>query len=60
VPTVIFDGDHDEAIEPAHTAEMAALIPTAELVIMKDASHFAMWQQPEAFNATVLAFLKGK
>jgi pimeloyl-ACP methyl ester carboxylesterase len=60
VPTVIFDGDHDEAIEPAHTAEMAALIPTAELVIMKDASHFAMRQQPEAFNATVLAFLKGK
>ena len=29
VPTVIFDGDHDEAIEPAHTAEMAALIPGA-------------------------------
>ena len=27
VPTVIFDGDHDEAIEPAHTAEMAELIP---------------------------------
>jgi pimeloyl-ACP methyl ester carboxylesterase len=29
-------------------------------VIMKDASHFAMWQQPEAFNATVLEFLAGK
>jgi pimeloyl-ACP methyl ester carboxylesterase len=43
VPTVIFVGDHDEAIEPAHTAEMAELIPGAELVIMKDASHFAMW-----------------
>jgi pimeloyl-ACP methyl ester carboxylesterase len=27
VPTVIFDGDHDEAIEPAHTEEMAKLIP---------------------------------
>jgi pimeloyl-ACP methyl ester carboxylesterase len=60
VPTVIFDGDHDEAIEPAHTAEMAELIPGAELVIMKDASHFAMWQQPEAFTATVLDFLAGK
>jgi pimeloyl-ACP methyl ester carboxylesterase len=42
VPTVIFDGAHDEAIEPAHTAEMAELIPGAKLVIMKDASHFAM------------------
>jgi pimeloyl-ACP methyl ester carboxylesterase len=60
VPTVIFDGDHDEAIEPAHTAEMAALIPGAKLVIMKDASHFAMWQKPEEFNATVLEFLAGK
>jgi pimeloyl-ACP methyl ester carboxylesterase len=60
VPTVIFDGDHDEAIEPAHTAEMAELIPGAELVIMKDASHFAMWQRPEAFNAAVLDFLAGK
>jgi pimeloyl-ACP methyl ester carboxylesterase len=60
VPTVIFDGDHDEAIEPAHTAEMAELIPGAELVIMKDASHFAMWQKPDEFNATVLEFLAGK
>ena len=60
VPTVIFDGEHDEAIEPAHTAEMAQLIPGARLVIMKDASHFAMWQQPEQFNATVLDFLAGK
>jgi pimeloyl-ACP methyl ester carboxylesterase len=60
VPTVIFDGAHDEAIEPAHTAEMAELIPGAELIIMKDASHFAMWQQPDAFNTTVLEFLAGK
>ena len=30
VPTVIVDGDHDEAIEPAHTAEMAKLIPGRE------------------------------
>jgi pimeloyl-ACP methyl ester carboxylesterase len=60
VPTVIFDGDHDEGIEPAHTAEMAKLIPGAKLVIMKDASHFAMWQKPDEFNATVLEFLAGK
>jgi pimeloyl-ACP methyl ester carboxylesterase len=60
VPTVIFVGDHDEAIEPAHTAEMAKLIPGAKLVIMKDASHFAMWQKPDEFNATVLEFLAGK
>jgi pimeloyl-ACP methyl ester carboxylesterase len=60
VPTVIFVGDHDEGIEPAHAAEMAKLIPGAKLVIMKDASHFAMWQKPDEFNATVLEFLAGK
>jgi pimeloyl-ACP methyl ester carboxylesterase len=60
VPTVIFDGDHDEAIKPEHTAEMAELIPGAKLVIMKDASHFAMWQKPKEFNATVLEFLAGR
>jgi pimeloyl-ACP methyl ester carboxylesterase len=38
---------------------MAQLIPGAKLVIMKDASHFAMWQHPEEFNATVLDFLAG-
>jgi pimeloyl-ACP methyl ester carboxylesterase len=57
VPTTIFDGDHDEAIEPAHTEEMAKLIPGAQLVIMADASHFAMWQHPEAFRAVVEEFL---
>jgi pimeloyl-ACP methyl ester carboxylesterase len=60
VPTVIFDGDHDEGIKPAHTEEMADLIPGAKLVIMKDASHFALWQKPDEFNATVLEFLAGK
>jgi pimeloyl-ACP methyl ester carboxylesterase len=60
VRTVIFSGEHDEAIKLEHTEAMAALIPDARLEIMKDASHFAMWQQPEAFNASVRTFLAGK
>jgi pimeloyl-ACP methyl ester carboxylesterase len=60
VRTVIFSGDHDEAIKLEHTEEMAELIPNARLEIMKDASHFAMWQQPGAFNASVQNFLAGK
>jgi pimeloyl-ACP methyl ester carboxylesterase len=59
VPTTIFDGDHDEAIKPEHTRELAKLIPGARLVIMKNASHFALWQKPKEFNATVLKFLAG-
>jgi pimeloyl-ACP methyl ester carboxylesterase len=60
VPTTIFVGEHDEGIKPEHTREMAELIPGARLVIMKDASHFAMWQKPGEFNATVQQFLAGK
>jgi pimeloyl-ACP methyl ester carboxylesterase len=60
VATTIFDGDHDEAIRPEHTREMAELIPGASLIIMKDASHFAMWQQPVEFNATLRKFLADK
>jgi pimeloyl-ACP methyl ester carboxylesterase len=60
VRTVIFSGEHDEAIKLEHTEDMAELIPNARLEIMKDASHFAMWQQPEAFNASVQNFLDGK
>lgn len=56
-PTVIFVGEHDEAIKPEHTKEMAELIPGAKLVIMEGASHFAMLQKPDAFNAAALEFL---
>ena len=60
VPTAISDGEHDEAIRRDHTEEMAKLIPNAKLIILPDASHFAMWQQPAAFNKAVLGFLAGK
>jgi pimeloyl-ACP methyl ester carboxylesterase len=59
VPTTIFDGEYDEAIKPEHTRKLAELIPGAKLVILKDASHFALWQRPEQFNAAVRKFLAG-
>jgi pimeloyl-ACP methyl ester carboxylesterase len=58
VPVTISDGEHDEAIVPAHTEMMAKAIPGAKLVIMPGLSHFAMWQKPDAFNAAVMEFLK--
>ncbi len=59
VPVVIADGAHDEAIKPEHTQYLARSIPGARLVILPDASHFAMLQRPGAFNAAVLSFLDG-
>ena len=47
----------DEAILRAHTEHMAAVIPGSKLVILPDASHFAMLQAPEEYTAAVRAFI---
>ena len=57
VPTVIAVGDHDEAILPDHTKKIAGLIPGAELVILPEASHFAMLQAPADYTAAVRALI---
>ena len=56
-PTWIVDGDHDEIIRRDNTAFMASHIPKAKLVFLKDGSHFAFLQTPEAFNAELRRFL---
>jgi pimeloyl-ACP methyl ester carboxylesterase len=56
-PTAIVVGDHDEAILPAHTEKMAGLIPGAALVILPEASHFAMLQAPDEYIAAIRAFI---
>ena len=56
VPTIIADGDHDEAIKRQQTEEMAALIPNAGLLIQPGVSHYSMLQDPQQFNANVLHF----
>lgn len=58
VPVTIADGEHDEAIVPAHTEMMAKAIPGAKLLFMPSVSHFAMWQKPDEFNAALMEFLK--
>ncbi len=57
-PTLVLDGDHDEIIKQEHVKKLATLVPHAKLVLLKDASHFALFQKPEAFNAAVLEFLR--
>ena len=57
VPVAVADGEYDEAITLDHTKEMAALIPGSTLIIMPNLSHFAMWQDPKAFNTAVLKYL---
>jgi pimeloyl-ACP methyl ester carboxylesterase len=60
VPTAIVAGDHDEAIKRAHTEYIASVIPGAKLIILPDVSHFAMLQNPDGYNKSVLDFVDGK
>jgi pimeloyl-ACP methyl ester carboxylesterase len=57
VRTAIADGAHDEAIKREHTEYLARTIPRAKLVILGDASHFGMLQNPREFATAVLDFL---
>ena len=59
-PTVIAAGVYEEAVDEAHTKSLAALIPGAQLLLIDNASHFAQWQQVEAVNSAILAFLAGE
>lgn len=56
-PTLVADGDHDEVIVLDQIKEMAKLIPNAQLAVFHDASHFALWQDPDDFNKALLDFL---
>jgi pimeloyl-ACP methyl ester carboxylesterase len=56
-PTMVADGDHDEVIVLDQVQEMARLIPNARLTIFPDTSHFALWQDPAAFNKALVEFL---
>ncbi len=56
-PVMVADGDHDELVVLDQLEEMANLIPNARFKVFEDASHFALWQDPDGFNAAVVEFL---
>ena len=60
VPVTLAIGDHDEAVKLDHTQMMAKEIPGAKLVILKDASHFAMLQDPEGYDAMIRGAMAGR
>ncbi|MBY5565706.1 alpha/beta hydrolase [Rhizobium leguminosarum] len=60
VPVTLAIGDHDEAVKLDHTEMMAKEIPGAKLVILKDASHFAMLQDPTGYDAMIRHAMAGR
>ncbi|MER9300754.1 alpha/beta hydrolase [Mesorhizobium sp. M0621] len=59
-PTAIVAGDHDEAIKREHTEYIASAIPGAKLIILPNASHFAMLQAPDEYSQAALDFIDAK
>lgn len=58
-PVAVAVGEHDEIIKVDHVRKMDRLIPNSKLIIMKDVSHFGLWQDAKGFNRHVLEFLAG-
>jgi pimeloyl-ACP methyl ester carboxylesterase len=57
VPVLLIGGDADLAVAPPMLRAIKAHLPNAELVMVDEAGHSVYWEQPEAFNAALTAFL---
>jgi pimeloyl-ACP methyl ester carboxylesterase len=51
VPTLVMVGDRDLLTPPAHSAEIAAELPAARLVVLDDCGHMLMLEYPDEVNA---------
>lgn len=58
VPILLIAGEYDPLLTPAMLDIVAARLPNAEPHLIRNAGHQAHWEQPEAFNALVLDFLR--
>lgn len=58
VPTLVVQSEHDEAILMDHSVQIAETIPGAELLVLDDVSHFASFQDPDAYTAAIRAFIE--
>jgi 3-oxoadipate enol-lactonase len=57
LPVLVIAGELDVGAPVVMSQTIALRVPGAQLVVLKDASHLSAIEQPEAFAATVGAFL---
>jgi 3-oxoadipate enol-lactonase len=57
-PTLVIAGELDQGAPVSMSEIMVNAIPGAKLVVLKDASHLAVAEQPQAFTDAVVTFLK--
>jgi pimeloyl-ACP methyl ester carboxylesterase len=58
VPTLLMTGDADLYTPPSVLRMFAARMPHAETAVIPETGHSSYWESPEAFNRTVLAFIR--
>ncbi len=58
VPTLLVAGSDDKVAPAAMMERMAQKIPGAEYVVLEGCGHLGPMDQPDAFNAALLAFLR--
>jgi len=58
-PALIIAGQLDQGAPVSMSETMAGQIPGAKLVVLEDASHLAVAEQPKAFERAVSEFLAG-
>jgi pimeloyl-ACP methyl ester carboxylesterase len=56
-PTLLIWGEADPLVPVPYAREMQQLIRGSRLIVLQNAAHVAMWDQPEAFNRAVLEFI---
>ena len=57
-PVLIMCGDSDQLTPPENAREIAALIPSAQLVIVPQCGHMLTMERPDIVNATLLQWLQ--
>ncbi len=58
MPALILVGEEDTLTPPSEAEKMAAALPNARLEVIPHAGHLSNMEEPEIFNAHVLAFLR--
>jgi pimeloyl-ACP methyl ester carboxylesterase len=56
-PTMVLWGDQDAMVPVQQGYALAQQLPCEELVMIEDAGHHPMWDQPEIFNNELVNFL---
>jgi pimeloyl-ACP methyl ester carboxylesterase len=58
IPTLLIAGDADPFAPPAVLRIYAEHLPNNEAVVIPESGHSVYWEQPDAFNRTVLGFMQ--